>query len=447
MSNSGNMKNIFLIIVICFSFDGISQYVPYPDPSAGEYQIMKNHCARVRADTGVIDDSTKITLFLADLYEARGSLSDDLVISGDMFGYKQTSGAQRCQYTLNNKGDFKQLTLANRPLFLDWNTSDKNYFINPLNATAGTIYAAHSVTYNSITNQDILIKINVASVAGAEYVIINRMGAAGNKQFKVAILAANIRYSYSIDGTAVITASTSPTSITTGLKWYRIKRTSSNGDVDFYSAANSATIPTSWTLLDHETSANTGALKDVTYQMSYGTTGIGILHKIYQIKVYSGFHDAGGTLVSEMNPNYYHADSATSGYVDSTTNESFTINRSTAVSGYLADIVYRPTTFFDAVDDRLVDTIAYNGALTVYFDSNYPNGYEIGTSTQYLGYKGAAYTLAKTGLIMVFKGTDMYEKVANMQSLYSNKFYYTTYYLNPPYDPIILYSVYKPMNP
>jgi hypothetical protein len=428
------MKTKILIILLFFVANTHAQWFFATNSAPGKAtQLTDTHYARVIADGGTVDSKPVILQFCKQYYQIRGTLDDIMLVAGRMFGYQQTSGATTKIYDLGGN-DLTQTTSANRPIFLTWDATDSNYYISPDATNANYISTPNSTAFNNIGDLDVILKINISNFTTFRY-LFERNGTAPNKQFYVWVHTnGKLEFNFSLNGTDVLGSASN--ALSAGLKWYRIKHFSSDGSTSFYSGTNGTT----WTLINTVPNVGqTGNLANVNCTniwCAQTTTNNSVNYPVYKIKIFKGFYDAGGTLISEFAPRYYHPEISKTTYTDSITNEVFTIGRDVVATGYKGEIIDRNTVLFDGINDKLDGAINYSGAFTSYYDPDYPNAYEIGTTAQTIGYKSSAFALAKSAMIIVVKNADGAVKLTAMQNLYNLYFLKKNplSYLTGPFD-------------
>jgi hypothetical protein len=166
-----------------------------------------------------------------------------------------------------------------------------------------------------------------------------------------------------IGATAGVNATSSvATGLTDGsAAWIRVTWRASDGRTQFFTAADSATAPSSWTQLGTDQTASLASLNNSTSALHIGEQGAGggntVAGKVYRVRVLSTI---GGTVVLDADFTTGITSGGQTSFVESSSNAAtVTINRST--SGRKAVAVVRPVwllgtdDFFEVADNDLLD--------------------------------------------------------------------------------------------
>lgn len=114
----------------------------------------------------------------------------------------------------------------------------------------------------------------------------------------------------STDGTTIVTVSSSVVLGSLGVDgqplWVRVNYRASDGRVQFFTSGSSG-LPSSWTQLGtNQTAAAVPSIFNSTAELSVGAFNVGATEpasgRFYRAQLWSGFSDAGGTLVADYDP-------------------------------------------------------------------------------------------------------------------------------------------------
>jgi hypothetical protein len=166
-----------------------------------------------------------------------------------------------------------------------------------------------------------------------------------------------------IGATAGVNATSSvATGLTDGsAAWIRVTWRASDGRTQFFTAADSATVPSSWTQLGTDQTASLASLNNSTSALHIGEQGAGggntVAGKVYRVLVLSTI---GGTTVLDADFTSGITSGGQTSFTESSSNAAtVTINRST--SGRKAVAVVRPVwllgtdDYFEVADNDLLD--------------------------------------------------------------------------------------------
>jgi len=275
------------------------------------------------------------------------------------------SGVSTLADLSGNGRDLLQSTDASRPPYLSYTGTKYLY----LPGVAGNNASTPDSAANSITG-DIDIRVRVAMAdwtPGANMSFVDK-NFSGTESYRLIMTATNfLRLDVQVSGSLRSAAATSETGFTDGVAyWIRVTRASSSGNVNFYTASDSSTEPTSWTQLGSADVASTaGAITDSGQPLTIGATpgggSLNLAGKVYWALIYSTI--GGTTPVVDFNPDRDASDASTS-FASSATGETWTVNSS---GGLPAQIVGRSSILFDGSADYLkTNAFTLNQPETVY---------------------------------------------------------------------------------
>lgn len=253
-----------------------------------------------------------------------------------------------------NGHDLLQSTDASRPPYLAY--SGTKYLYLP--GVAGNYASTPDSAAFPTGDIDIIVRASADDwTPGGFKTFIAKWPSAGQFSFRLMISSANVlQLRWTEDGTTQKTSSSTaaPTVSDGETIWIRCTLDVDNGaagnDVKFYTAADSATEPTSWTQLGTTvTTAGVTSIFNGTGNGEIGTDNLGLADafagKIYRAIIKSGID---GTTVVDFNPS--DASDAATSFASSATGETWTINSS---GGLKAQIVGRASILFDGTADYL----------------------------------------------------------------------------------------------
>jgi hypothetical protein len=284
--------------------------------------------------------------------------------------------------TINHPAEvlLKGTTARSASYYVDAATPRYNYpgYIR-LDGTSGNYLSTPDATALDITG-DIDLRVRVALddwTPAAANILASKAGATGQISWFFFVNTTGVlRLDTSPDGTATSSGSSSvATGFTDGASyWVRVTRIAATGVIDFYTAADQASVPTSWTALGTATSNTAGNIFNSTAAVEIGTRNVGATQpatgKFYRAQVLSGI---GGTTVLD---------------VDLTTNvTSATYNQFTATTGQLVTINGQDTLTNGGTAGSLLPTTVGSSTAA---DSNDPKFLDhTGTNYVYLPGVGA----------------------------------------------------------
>lgn len=219
--------------------------------------------------------------------------------------------------------------------------------------------AALSVTGDA----DTLVRVQLPDYTPASAIVLAaQYTSAGNQKcWRFGLLGSGAAFvGDSTDGSADAynsSVGTSPGLTDGAVYWLRLKRDVDNGsgkrEYTVYWAADSLTIPASWTSFGSISSLSAGTLFDSSAVLEIGSVNAGAssqtLGTIFRVIHYNGFHDAGGTKVLDVNFTK-PGNGATSFTCD--TGQAVTINRSSSgLKSTLLNGEASSTLVFDGSDD------------------------------------------------------------------------------------------------
>jgi len=139
-----------------------------------------------------------------------------------------------------------------------------------------------------------------------------------------------LTFAWSTDGTAISTAS-STVSVTGSVpQWLRVTRASGTGDVNFYTAPDSVTAPSSWTQLGTTVTTTANSMFGGTSAVAVGvqeSINYPVAGRIYRAQVLNGIN---GTVVLDVDCDQITSGSATTFTEQSSNAATVTINRATS---------------------------------------------------------------------------------------------------------------------
>lgn len=240
---------------------------------------------------------------------------------------------------------------TNDPLLLPH--TGTNYLYLP---GSGANYAStpDAAVLDGFDDLEIIARVAAAdwTPAGRSLVLGKRKGDSSDMSYAFGITSGGNMYLLVADGAASFTEATSTvaTGFTDGATyWIRATRTKSTGTVQFFHAADQATVPSSWTQLGSDrTGGVTGTIKNSAYALAVGGYIDGSLSEpwtgsIYRTIVRNGI---GGTAVFDAD---FTTNTNQSSFTESSSNAAtVTINRAT--SGRKAVMVTRPVWLFGTDD-------------------------------------------------------------------------------------------------
>ena len=322
---------------------------------------------RIIADGGV-SNLTRLNFFVKGLKAIYGDLANvPVCYDAHWIGYKLGSGtgatagqAAAKLYSLTVAGDAVQATAASQPLLLAHNgASSDNYWYG--SGVSGNFVITPNAAANQITGDiEIIVKVDITTDATnqcfvSKYLSFSQFLFRKNSSNFLQLIASKTSGAEDINATSTV-------AITSGLKWYKLTRNATNGEVKFYSSTDGTT----YTQLGATVTATSGNMVNGTDPINVGvfsTTGNPILGKIYNLTL---SNTIGGTPVVNFNPAQYNASTSQTAWT-SATGEVWTINTGTATTGYKGVLVDRTIVMSDGVDDRLFSSaVTVNQPDTIY---------------------------------------------------------------------------------
>jgi hypothetical protein len=305
----------------------------------------------VKAIYGVSDITTALAVF----YDAH------------YLGYKLGTGTgttlgQACTKLYSAcgvSGDCVQATLASQPLLLAHNgITSNNYYYSSGNTNNNC--TTPNAANNRITG-DITMIWNIAMLdwtpATTEIIVSKDGTIAGSRSYNFNMQSTGRpRISFSTDGTNMTsidcTAATGYTDNTS--HFIAVERTSSDGSVRFYTSEDGVTFSQLGTTVIGA-SGSIFASTTAVYVASLGTGTNTLNGKIFSGKIYSGLQISGSaTLRVDFTPTSYNAATSQTQFTTST-GEIYTLNTSTATTGYKSLLVDRTIVQGDGVNDNLAN--------------------------------------------------------------------------------------------
>lgn len=262
-----------------------------------------------------------------------------------------------------NGRDLLQGTDASRPPYLSY--SGTKYLYLP--GAAGNYASTPDSVAASITG-DIELQIRLSLndwTPAAAMSVLSKADSNTTRSYYLTVNATTgtLVMASSPDGTAGSqvsgTSSAAPTVSDGQAIWLRVTLDVNDGSGNrvykFYTAADSDTVPTSWSQLGTtQTVAGATTIHDNASVVEIGSVIAGTAQvaagNVYRALIYSGFSDAGGTLKVDFNPNLDASDASTS-FASSATGETWTVNKGS--SGLIAYLVGKPWLMGDGSADIL----------------------------------------------------------------------------------------------
>jgi len=309
---------------------------------------------RIIADGGV-SNLTRLNYFVVGLKTIYGSLANvPVCYDAHWIGYKLGSGtgatagqAAAKLYSLTVAGDAVQATAASQPLLLAHNgASSDNYWWG--SGVAGNYNSTPNAAANQITGDiEIIVKANINNDATnqafvAKYLSSSQFLLRKNSSNFIQFIGSKTSGAEDINGTSTAT-------ISSGVKWVKVTRQASSGNMYFYTSPDGV----AYTQLGSMVSTTSGNLVNGTDPINVGvfsTTGNPYLGGIYRLTIANSI---GGTPVVDFNPATYNASTSQTAWT-SATGEVWTINTGTATTGYKGVLVDRTIVMYDRTDDNLL---------------------------------------------------------------------------------------------
>jgi len=256
-------------------------------------------------------------------------------------------------WTINSTGaglaDAVQTTAASQPLLLSHNgASSDNYWWG--SGVSGNYVSTPNAAANQITGDiEIIVKANINNDATnqafvAKYLSSSQFLLRKNSSNFIQFIGSKISGAEDINGTSTAT-------ISSGIKWVKVTRQASSGNMYFYTSPDGV----AYTQLGSMVSTTSGNLVNGTDPINVGvfsTTGNPYLGGIYRLTISNSI---GGTPVVDFNPATYNAATSQTAWT-STTGEIWTISTGTATTGYKGVLVDRTIVQTDGIDDNLVSS-------------------------------------------------------------------------------------------
>jgi hypothetical protein len=344
---------------------------------------------RIIADGGV-SNLSRLNFFVKGLKAIYGDLANvPVCYDAHWIGYKLGSGtgatagqAAAKLYSLTVAGDAVQATAASQPLLLSHNGSD-NYWWG--SGVTGNFMSTPNATANQITGDiEIVANIRLDLLTGIDFYCILDKSLSANYQYILEYNKADgkLYYSYNVGGSnltkkSTVTLASAGITVSTNF-WVKLTRTSSDGNVKYYTSLQSEVTTLSsliFTQLGATIAGTSGASTAYNAKVNIGeynangsTVGIeNFLGRIYRLTLSNSI---GGTPVVDFNPATYNASTSQTNWT-SATGEVWTINTGTATTGYKGVLVDRTIVQGDGVDDTMQSgTITTRTNFTRYFAFN-----------------------------------------------------------------------------
>ncbi|MEY3500774.1 MAG: hypothetical protein RL308_2443 [Bacteroidota bacterium] len=326
---------------------------------------------RIIADGGV-SNLTRLNFFVKGLKGIYGSLANvPVCYDAHWIGYKLGSGtgatagqAAAKLYSLTVAGDAVQSTAASQPLLLAHNGASSDNYYQGVGVTSNFV-STPSATANSGTgDKEFNITVNALNWSNDYNQIVAKNTGGLNGYYVATRSSARIGYGCS-RGDVVSTVGHSFANNTLG--YIRVTHDTVNGIVKFFTSTDGIT----YTQLGSNVSITSGSTTDTSTPLCIGANNNGTSNsftgKVYRATISNSI---GGTPVVDFNPATYNASTSQTAWT-SATGEVWTINTSTATTGYKGVLVDRTIVQADGVDDFIQNATVSRGDIM----------------TQYLAYK------------------------------------------------------------
>jgi len=313
---------------------------------------------RIIADGGV-SNLSRLNFFVKGLKAIYGDLANvPVCYDAHWIGYKLGSGtgatagqAAAKLYSLTVAGDAVQSTAASQPLLLAHNGD--NYFYVP--RVDGNNCTTPDTVASRIAGDIEIISYIELKGTEADRTIVGK-GDTSNANYILAVSTSNIPYFVNGDLISKNATAALPNVNT----WLRVTRVSSTGDIKFWTSTDAKTtapLSVNWTQLGTTISGPTGARTTTTGVVTIGKysayTGNSFNGSIFRVTISNSI---GGAPVVDFNPATYNASTSQTAWTSST-GEVWTINTSTATTGYKGVLVDRTIVQGDYINDSLSSSI------------------------------------------------------------------------------------------
>lgn len=317
-----------------------------------------SHWRRVIDDGGTFDAGYTISDLQLNIQSLIDNYAYDLstylvaCIDPSIFGYKYRTDAigtwcVKAYSLMGASSDVVQATENAQPLLLRYE-GDK-YFYNRANLNDNFLSTPDVAANNILGDIDISAEIDWRS--GTTY-FCDRRGV--NQQYTVWVNGTTSRLNFGFFNGVGLETISSTVNLSLTRAFFRVKRIAATGTVTFYTSSDGIT----WTQTGATVASTAGNLITQAGDLRIGSTGGGVGSgslRCYSMQLWDGDRDAGGTLAAEFNAEDYDISVSQNTLTSSTTGEVWTINRNAALfSAYKAQLVFRTTIQFDAINDELV---------------------------------------------------------------------------------------------
>ena len=321
--------------------------------------------SRIIADGGV-SDLTRLNYFVVGLKTIYGTLANvPVCYDAHWIGYKLGSGtgatagqAAAKLYSLTVAGDAVQSTAASQPLLLAHNgaSSDNYYYGSGVN---GNFVSTPNASANQITGDiEIIANFKLDSLS-ADSAIIAKDNISSRLYNLIYIGSGadsgKIYFGRNIGGTFGYSISSVISGFTTStIYWLKVNRSSSTGDVKFFTSTDGIT----YTQLGTTQTTTAGVMTTGTVKVNVGALSNDNAN-MFQGKIYRATisNSIGGTPVVDFNPATYNASTSQTQWTSST-GEVWTINENNSATGYKGVLVDRTIVQADGIDDKLINITA-----------------------------------------------------------------------------------------
>jgi hypothetical protein len=354
---------------------------------------------RIIADGGV-SDLTRLNFFVKGLKAIYGSLTNvPVCYDAHWIGYKLGSGtgatagqAAAKLYSLTVAGDAVQTTAASQPLLLAHNGSSSGNYYQGVGVLTNSVTTPNASANNITGDIEIIWNITSLNISTISQIV----GKFGSSFCYNVYQWSSQRLYFETQYGAVISSNHGVTSGTN--IWFKITRTSSNGNISFFKSTDGIT----YSLINTDTTKSAGALS------TGGTLDIfnadPQVAKLFRLTISNSI---GGAPVVDFNPATYNASTSQTAWT-SATGEVWTINTGTATTGYKGVLVDRTITMLDGVDDTIRNTSVLRGDICSQYlayktENAVSSGYAFLTSTS--GLYDNAFTPESANMKLYMNGS------------------------------------------
>jgi hypothetical protein len=348
---------------------GVNSTIPFYNSANSVADIVaRSHYQRVIDDGGVIDDYQALLDAINGLFNAYATNNLPVFLAAAIdpaiFGYKVGAGsgttlgraASKLYSLMGASSDVVQSTAAAQPLLLRWNATDGNYWFSGDRIANNYLSQPDSVAVQesdefSLTYYGSLFETGTQTLAAKIQNVNNYSYWLRYKSGFIDLIiypdgVTNVNYSIALPFDVSIDAY----HVT-----YTIDNGTGNSEAVFYTRKNGV-----WTNNGTATQAIQPQVFKGNSELSIGSVVNGVGDIISKVKTYRVIYQDAillpsveTNLIWEFNPNTYDISVSQNTLADPVSGQLWTINRSTATTGYKAQITTRSTIQSDGVDDRL----------------------------------------------------------------------------------------------